>query len=173
MVYGRIGLLILWVGVVGGCGELRMPKREPVQVLGGNALNALLTLSTNCVEVGEPLTITLTLTNTAAEAVVLDGDPPIDLAIDRKDLNAPARRDVWSADASYPTSFNPRMELGEVRTYSWHWVAHADFAGYANIQSGAIVRYLTEGFSPDAAHLYLGVHWYTDGEYIVTCDEMR
>jgi hypothetical protein len=167
----RLVLLILWLGAVGGCGELRMPKREPLSVRGGGSeLEADLSISTNCIEVGEPLTITLRLTNRSPEPYLLRGEPPVDITIEQKDRS---RIDYWSATPDYPQSFDPTIPAGTSRDYQWSWVAPADFAENLNVRSGATIRYVTAQFPRGGALLNLGVHWYTDGEYVVTCDEMR
>ena len=165
--------LILWL-VIGtvfmSCGRPPLPTRQPVSASSGNNDPEItIELSTNCVAVGETLTITLRMTNDHAEPVQID--PSSDLILEKR-TPTQVRVDRWSASADYPQSFDPVLPAGTSRDYTWQWVAREDFAQRDVLHAGTKIFYATNQ-DDRVALVYLGVGWYTDGEYTMQCHEMR
>ena len=147
-----------------------MPKREPVSaVSSSNDPEITIELSTNCVAVGETLTITLRMTNGHAEPVQIDASSDF---IIESNTRTQLLVDRLSASVDYPPFFDLVLPAGASREYIWQWVAREDFAQRNGVQSGATIIYATIR-NPRKVQVYVGVGWYTDGEYVVQCHEMR
>jgi hypothetical protein len=93
-------------------------------------IDTTLTISTNCVEVGESLVIQGTVINEAPYPLRFVGTPTFDFIIRPADWNPadgpePVRH--WSQTATYPT-IDPVLAPGETRTYEWQWPVEAVYA---------------------------------------------
>ena len=161
-------LFALVIVMLGSCGlGTRMPKREPVSATSPDQqLRVTIDSSTNCVAVGETLMLTLRMTNLQSTPIMIDASS--DLIIE-SNMRTQVLVDRWSASADYPQSFDPVLPAGATREYVWNWTARSDFS----VQSGATILHTTKQNPSGTIRLYVGVGWYTDGEYVVQCHEMR
>ncbi len=114
-------IMIAVVGLLlGSCGEVKPPKRGPVEAVGGFSPRGTLKIisSINCAVPGEEVVFDLELTNNEPLPLTLLGTPLIEIVLDGwgKDI-------LWSQSSSYPPDINPVLQPGEQRQYQWRWVA--------------------------------------------------
>lgn len=144
-----------------------IPTIGPLQDLGGGSgrLGINLQSSTNCAEVHEVVTFTLTLSNTATYPITLTGSPTLDIVMSPRAKNTPhpAPSQYWSETSEYPTIFHPVFSPGEVRTYAWKWIADNVYTTPPEA-GGVEVSVITAELlapntrpQPNGASLYVGI----------------
>ena len=145
-----LSMLLVISIMLPGC--IQLPARSGVvaptigpieQVHGGRERMIYgVTANTNCAEVGEMVTLTVGITNTATFPITATGTPALDIVITPNNPDgssgpgAPIQR--WTESADYPGDPNPVMAAGEARTYVWRWKADAAYTDY-----GAWVQFVT------------------------------
>ena len=141
-----------------------------------------LSASTNCAEVGEVITFTITMTNEMEVPMTLADTHRLDIVLKPSGGVGPTQR--WSATSQYPTTINPVLAPYETRTYHWRWKADAvyaqvqqtDFTGvFAQFTSS---EFLPKGYAPlpgGSVEVYVGVgaHILPQPGTNVPCTEMR
>jgi hypothetical protein len=91
---------------------------------------------TNCIMAGQPLTLTLEISNGQAQALTLAATPPIDIAISD---SAGVVRERWSQSSAFPATIDSALQPGETRTYEWVWLASAKYGTPIKLQASANV----------------------------------
>ncbi len=114
-------IMIAAVGLLlGSCGEVKPPKRGPVEITGRFSPRGHVSLSAsiNCAFPGEEVVFDLKLTNNEPLPLTFLGTPLIEIVLDGggKDI-------LWSQSSSYPPEINPVLQPGEHRQYQWRWIA--------------------------------------------------
>jgi hypothetical protein len=152
LVAGAMSLALALVA----CGEPTPPTRGPVQASGGQQDSGKLTLSasTNCALLGETLTFTLQVKNTATYPLEFTGPPLFDMTIKR--VGQPQVR--WSETDQYPATINPVMAPGEIRDYQWQWVSTIEGVFTLEVQTAALPPKATFP-NGGSASLVFGVNW--------------
>lgn len=149
-------LFALIAVVLGSCGEPTPPTIGPIQIGGGNEEIGTLSLSatTNCAVLGETITFTLRVANTADYSLQFSNPPLFDMTI-RKPNGLEIR---WSDTDQYPIDINPVMSPGEVREYQWTWMPTIEGALTLSILTAALPQGDT---TPNAnnAEFAFGVNW--------------
>jgi uncharacterized repeat protein (TIGR01451 family) len=135
---------------------------------GGPGLASLeLTSNTNCAEVGEVVTFTLTISNEMTYPITLTGTPVLDIIISPAAANVPkpSPNQRWSESGQYPSSVSPILAPHEVRIYKWLWKADSAYASQPEPQyNGVVVSASTAELRPSASAprgngttIYLGI----------------
>ncbi len=156
------------------CGSTTYPVRQPIQTGLQTSLSAqierTLASSTNCVALGESTMITLTFIN--HETTPWTIDPTTDLVVKARSGTTTQKMDRWSASSEYPSTFDPPLAPNEQRSYHWTWTPSADFVRSDGSFAGVDINYSINKML-NLGSMYIGVEWYTNGDYTVRCTEMR
>lgn len=145
-------LFLMGCSLPGSPADFR-PTIGPVQDGSGGpgGPGSSLVASSNCVEVGEPLTLTATFKNWSDAPLTLQGEPPLDIVIRpsfwQESPPEPVAR--WSESDQYPRDFNPTFQPGETRTYTWTWTVDRTFTQRPLYQGNLIIQ-LVRGVSLEA-----------------------
>ncbi len=132
---------------VAGCGPSpggTVPKLEPIEdsTEWGNSFKTTLNASTNCAEIGELITFTLTIENRTSNPITLTNMPLIDIVIEpQRTITNPADVQRWSADPRYPHPVDSRIDAHSIRTYTWEWPADPRYALTPQLHDDGIVVY--------------------------------
>jgi hypothetical protein len=112
---------------------------------GSGSVGATIIAPTNCVEVGEVITFTVTLANESAVPMTVTGDPPLDIVLEPTNPVIPSPRPVarWSESQFYPSSITPVWMPGESRSYQWPWMVDPAFALPEARENALHVRFVT------------------------------
>jgi hypothetical protein len=140
------------------------------------------TASTNCAEIGEPVTFTATLTSEANAPLTITTRPVVDFVLRPvawEETQGPEPIQRWSQTSSYPSVIDPVFAPGEQRQYQWVWIADAVYGQFgvngvrAQFFIGAIPQ---QGFGPGGDEVWVGVRTMPGGESSesgMRCADMR
>lgn len=105
-------------------------RREPVwEGASGSGVRSELSANTNCAEVGEVVTFTVTLANETTQPFTVTGDPLLDIVVQAPPISGqPAPVARWPQSVYYPAQITPVWQPGESRTYQWPWRVDPAFA---------------------------------------------
>jgi hypothetical protein len=128
MQYRWIIIVVLWTGVMSACGGPE-PVRHRSSLSTGRDVGAYLgfniSSSTDCIEPGQPLVLTLTLYSFGSQPITLLDTPPVDIILLRDARPAASTRVIaWSETSDYPSTIPP-LQPPEIRTYTWTWTPGA------------------------------------------------
>lgn len=157
------------------------PPIEPVSYPPGDKANFQISASTNCAEIGEVVTFTARIGNAEKYAVILVGDPALDIVVQPvlwpQTEVKPVRR--WSDSDQYPQQIVRTFLPGEERTYTWKWVAENIHAKYpatllsVDFATAALVNPSGGGQSAGTISIAIGVdRTRTPSGGYVACSEL-
>ena len=116
-------LFALVVVLLGSCGPTpRIIRHRSTLSLGrnfGTRIGFGIGITSDCVEPGQPLSVTLTLYNRDHRPVEILASSPLDIALVRHTTPATLVA-AWSASPEYPVAIPP-LEPQEIRAYTWTW----------------------------------------------------
>ena len=119
-------LLVLMVVVLASCGKDKPRHRNYLRASRdltprtGFALDT----STDCAEVGQPISFILTLHNSDERAIEIAAEPAVDIML-LQPTKPPTIVARWSDSDSYLKQLPP-LESGEIRPYTWTWIPNEE-----------------------------------------------
>jgi len=137
-------LTLLVMGLTGcqtGTDQMPIPTRGPVVGSEGGSSEVFIQVSgsTNCVEPGDTVDLTLKVKSDTTRVITLTGEPLLEMTIQSPYYpNLPIQ--YWSQSSSYPAMINPILKPFEERIYHWQWKADAIYAPNQLIKNGVILR---------------------------------
>ncbi len=141
-------IVILIAGwCLAGCGPSfvrPLPKIAPIEdsTEWGNNFKTTLHVSTNCAEIGEVITITLTIENRSSSPITLTNTPLIDIVLEpQRAITNPADVQRWSDDPMYPQPVDPIIAAQSIRTHEWIWHADPRYAVTQDLGEDGIVMH--------------------------------
>jgi hypothetical protein len=126
MRYRWIPGFIIGIVVLGSCRGLEPePVRHRSALSTGRDVGAHtsfnISSSTDCIEPGQPLVLTLTLYSFGSQPITLLDTPPVDIILLRDAGPAASTRVIaWSETSDYPPTIPP-LQPPEIRPYTWTW----------------------------------------------------
>ena len=121
----RWTLFALIAVLLGSCGPTPRIIRHRSTLRAGQELGAragfAVDISSDCIEPGEPLVMTLTIAGSSESSYRFPNTPPVDIVL-VSDTQPPTRVAAWSASADYPAVILP-LETQETRVYTWTWTS--------------------------------------------------
>ena len=119
-------LFALMVVVLGSCSEEKPRHRSNLRA-GVNVTPRVgfqLETSTDCTEVGQPITFILTFYNRDERPIEIEAVLPLDIIL-AQPTKPPTIVARWSDSDSYLKQLPP-LESGEIRPYTWTWIPNEE-----------------------------------------------